>query len=575
MLASPRTGYNRAVGIFAASHYALAGLTGFLAVVHLALAVARRERIHVWTAMAFVGWVVVTLAIARSSVAGGGEYSLAVHFALGLPSSVCLWFGALFMAWDHHRRGMTRARWAVVAGIAAVIAARTVEVPLAIQAAPGPLSWEDIHNAMALWTAGPFFVVSMGVCAAWLVAGYRAAQKQGPGIALLLAIPALVVLADLVWEVALTFELVQGPTLIGFDAVVFVFYSTSVVALGYAQAKDEDELETRYQIVRKVAEGGMGALYLAVRKGPAGFERQVAVKTILRPDDDRDQDRFLVEAKVAAQLSHPNIVSVFDLGQTKNGWFMAMEFLDGVSVAEFLRQAVHKKRPVPIHVVATVGERVCRGLSHAHQRGVIHRDISPQNIMITFTGDIKIIDFGIAKLSNQDAPAAPLQFIDTVDTQKTKGMIGKLRYMSPERWKGETATIRSDLYALMIVLFEMVAQDYPFDGDNAKARAKNLMSGALRPIKRLRPDCPEAWVTFFAQGLSPDPVRQFSSAEVLGEQLVTLREQQPPASLEALMQDLFKERLAGQAPVVDDQAAFAPTEPVEHDTVTAATLDLG
>ncbi|MFK8002819.1 MAG: serine/threonine-protein kinase [Polyangiales bacterium] len=215
-----------------------------------------------------------------------------------------------------------------------------------------------------------------------------------------------------------------------------------------------------YELVKELKAGGMARLYVGRREGPGGFSRYLALKTVHAhlAHDETFIQMFLDEARLAAQLSHPNIVQVEDLGEVDGVYFMAMELIRGVSLFQILKSAVKSQEPVPPRVTVQIGMEVAAGLHAAHTAigndgqplGVVHRDVSPQNIMVSWSGQVKLLDFGIAKAHGTATSG---------DTLK-----GKLKYMPPEQARGRAVDARADQYALGVVLWESVTSRRRFRG---------------------------------------------------------------------------------------------------------------
>ena len=215
----------------------------------------------------------------------------------------------------------------------------------------------------------------------------------------------------------------------------------------------------KYTLLRKLATGGMAELFLALQKSVAGFEKLLVIKRIL-PQMNQDANfiaMLLQEARVAATLSHPNIVQIFDVGEIDGVFYIAMEHVHGEDIRSIVRQMAAKKYPeFPREHALAIVLGVCAGLAYAHEKRdldgaplhIVHRDVSPQNIVVTFSGDIKLVDFGIAKS-------------DSISLSQTKSgrLKGKGPYMSPEQALGEPVDARSDLFSAGVVLFELTTGD--------------------------------------------------------------------------------------------------------------------
>lgn len=207
-------------------------------------------------------------------------------------------------------------------------------------------------------------------------------------------------------------------------------------------------------VIKKLAEGGMGAVYLAEQYGAEGFSKTVALKVIRREllEDDESVKMFLDEAKLVADLIHPNIVQVYHLAEYKGRYFVVMEYVHSITSREFNMRHVEKGRQIPIDLAAFIVSRVCRGLYYAHRKtdrkgrhlGIVHRDVTPTNVLIDFRGNVKLSDFGIAKALTMRIP------------DEKKIIMGKLPYLSPEQARGQGTDHRSDIYSLGLCLHELL-----------------------------------------------------------------------------------------------------------------------
>jgi len=244
----------------------------------------------------------------------------------------------------------------------------------------------------------------------------------------------------------------------------------------------------KYLLVRKLAEGGMAEIFLAKQVGLEGFEKNVVIKRML-PHLSSAADfvaMFLDEARLAASLQHPNIVQITDLGLADGCYFICMEHLAGEDLAAALRVARKRARPIPLTLVLRVIAEAGQGLHFAHQAvdaqgrplRLVHRDVSPSNIFITYSGQVKMLDFGIAKAESRVATT-------------TAGVVkGKYMYMSPEQARGDAVDSRSDVFALGVALYESLTGVKPFARDNDLAVLKAVLEGAYQPVRVLRPDLP-------------------------------------------------------------------------------------
>ena len=249
----------------------------------------------------------------------------------------------------------------------------------------------------------------------------------------------------------------------------------------------------QYEILEKIASGGMADAFKARRSGVEGFQKIVAIKKILPHLADNEQfiAMFADEAKLAAQLSHPNIIHIFDLGKIEaGGYFIAMEHVDGRDLRGILQTAREVATPIPVPLAIYIASKIASALDYAHRRrdadgrelGIVHRDVSPQNILISYEGDIKLCDFGIAKAASK------------ASTTQSGALKGKVQYMSPEQAWGRPIDRRSDLFSLGSVLFEMLTGEPLFRGDNdlnllEKVRAAVAPAPSAQPGSAEEPGC--------------------------------------------------------------------------------------
>lgn len=255
-------------------------------------------------------------------------------------------------------------------------------------------------------------------------------------------------------------------------------------------------LDNRYELERKIGEGGMARVYVG---RDLRLNRRVAIK-VLHSHYGSDSDfinRFQHEAHAAAILSHPNVVDVYDVGQDNNIHYIVMEYVDGSD----LKALINREAPLAIDRAVAIAEAVARGLEAAHQMGLVHRDIKPQNIIVAPDGHVRITDFGIAK-----------SHLSTALTE-TGVTFGTVDYISPEQAQGQPATPRSDIYALGVTLYEMLTGRLPFSGDNAVAVAMQHVNSPPTPPRRLNPQIPPQLEAVVLQALAKDPARRPGSAQ--------------------------------------------------------------
>ena len=306
----------------------------------------------------------------------------------------------------------------------------------------------------------------------------------------------------------------------------------------------------KYTLIRKLASGGMAELFLAIQKSVAGFEKLLVIKRIL-PSMNQDRafiEMLLHEARIAATLSHPNIVQIFDVGQTDGQYFIAMEHVHGEDLRSIVRQM--KKKGVfefPIEHALAIVLGMCAGLSYAHERrdldgtplNIVHRDISPQNVVVTFTGDVKIVDFGIAKSDSRVG-----------ESTKSGKLKGKVPYMSPEQARGEPVDARSDVFSTGVMLFELTTGKRLFKGQSEYETLRLICERDYPRPSDVRPDYPEGLEPIVMKALAKDREQRYQSArEMQADIEAFVRRHQIAVSniaLNQFMQMLFEEKLAIQ-----------------------------
>jgi serine/threonine protein kinase len=308
-----------------------------------------------------------------------------------------------------------------------------------------------------------------------------------------------------------------------------------------------------YRLLERVAVGGMAEVFKAKRSGVEGFEKVVAVKRILPHLSDNKEfvDMFVDEAKMVAGLTHPNIVQIFDLGRIDKSYYIAMEYVQGRDLRSILRRARERGARLPLDLCALVASRVCSALEYAHRkkddRGqpmmTVHRDISPQNILISFEGDVKLTDFGIAKAASK------------ATVTEAGALRGKLLYMSPEQAWGKPMDRRSDLFSLGIVFYEMVTDHKPFLGSSEVSILETVRECKVAPPRTLNGDIPPALERVVMKALERDPERRYQDAGEMSRDLeAAILENPPPptaAALARFMETLYEPR-EREATVVDE-----------------------
>jgi eukaryotic-like serine/threonine-protein kinase len=270
----------------------------------------------------------------------------------------------------------------------------------------------------------------------------------------------------------------------------------------------------RYEIRSKIGEGGMGEVYLAE---DTQLGRHVAIK-LLPPEtisDDHARKRLVREARAAATLDHPNICSIYEVGEADGRSFIAMQYIEGETL-----EARIKRKPLELKESLALASQIADALAEAHAHGIIHRDIKPANIMITSRGQAKVMDFGLAKV----VAGAIDSEAETQTLLTTPGAIlGTVPYMSPEQLRGEVVDARSDLFSFGVVLYEILSGRQPFASESAAASASAILTHEPPPLARFAPDTPDELQRIVRKGLEKDRERRYQSAHDLSIDLVNLQ----------------------------------------------------
>ena len=299
-------------------------------------------------------------------------------------------------------------------------------------------------------------------------------------------------------------------------------------------------LDNRYEILELIGRGGMANVYKAKCHR---LDRLVAVK-ILHSDLAQNADfrrRFMDESRAVAQLSHPNIVSVYDVSCSDDVDYIVMELIDGVTLKQYMERRGQMDWREALHFIT----QIMRGLSHAHSRGVIHRDIKPQNIMVLRDGSVKVADFGIACLANQGQTL-------------TQEALGSVHYISPEQARGDRIDARSDIYSAGVVLYEMLTGRLPFEGDSAVSVAIQHLSSVPLAPRDIDPSIPEPLELICMKAMNSDPNKRYASADAMIEDLEKFR-RDPSVDMDYIRQELT-------APAADTE----PTMPLPTAQVASA-----
>jgi serine/threonine-protein kinase len=266
----------------------------------------------------------------------------------------------------------------------------------------------------------------------------------------------------------------------------------------------------KYTLLNRIAVGGMAEVFLARQEGLEGFEKTICIKRI-RPHLSSQASfvrMFLNEAKLAAQLNHPNIVQIYDLGRVNDSYFIAMEYISGRDMSRIIPKAEKAGISFPMIYALRIASNVCEGLYFAHTKtdaygnplNIVHRDITPENILVSFSGTVKIVDFGIAKANSQ------------LEQTRAGEIKGKLSYMSPEQCMGHTLDARSDIFSFGSVIYEWITGYKLFTGENEMAILKSIIDGKIYPPSYFKEDVPEAVERILMKALEKDKTKRYQSA---------------------------------------------------------------
>ena len=281
-------------------------------------------------------------------------------------------------------------------------------------------------------------------------------------------------------------------------------------------------LDNRYEILERIGTGGMAIVYKAKCHR---LNRLVAIK-ILKSDLAQNEEfrrRFNAESQAVAQLSHPNIVSVYDVSRGGDMEYIVMELIDGITLKQYMEKRGQLNWRESLHFIT----QIMRGLSHAHSRGIIHRDIKPQNIMVLRDGSVKVADFGIACLA------------DSAQTL-TQEALGSVHYISPEQARGDRPDARSDIYSSGVVLYEMLTGRLPFEGESAVSVAIQHLSSIPLAPREINPDIPEQLELICMKAMAPDLEHRYQSADAMIADLEAFRKN-PEVEMKFDLSDLRPE----------------------------------
>jgi serine/threonine protein kinase len=314
----------------------------------------------------------------------------------------------------------------------------------------------------------------------------------------------------------------------------------------------------KYELLDRIEVGGFAEVHRARLRGYDGFERLVAIKRVLPhiADDRTFVEMFIEEAKLAVRLRHPNIAQILELGQTEGTYFIAMEYVHGKDLRAIWRRQREISRPLPIPIVVFILLKVCDALHYAHcatddqgkPLNIIHRDVSPQNVLVSFSGEVKVIDFGLAKAAGRAS-------------RTQVGVVkGKLAYLAPEQARGKPLDRRTDVYASGICLWEMLTRERLFSRTSDVETVKAIQAGDVQRPRDVDPSIPKDLEKIVLKSLAKDPAKRFQSAQELADALEQfLRRSRQAVSLRSLqgyMRESFPDDVDLVLPDAEGTAPF-------------------
>jgi len=275
--------------------------------------------------------------------------------------------------------------------------------------------------------------------------------------------------------------------------------------------------QQRYRVIEKIASGGMAEVFRAESAGLEGFKKTVAIKRVLPHLAQKKEfiGMFLDEARLSATLSHSNVVQVFDIGVGDETYFIVMEYVDGANLKSVIEHRKQINQPLAVEAACMIALKTCEGLAYAHEvqdalgqpLGIVHRDVSPPNVLITRHGEVKVVDFGLAKANSQLESSEP-------------GIIkGKFSYLSPEAAQGEEVDLRTDIFATGIILWEMITGHRLFMGDTDLGTVRAVQAARVPPLSQYVKDVPGALEQIIGHALARDPKARYQSAREFGRDL--------------------------------------------------------
>jgi serine/threonine-protein kinase len=279
----------------------------------------------------------------------------------------------------------------------------------------------------------------------------------------------------------------------------------------------EAKAQNRYRVIERLESGGMAEVFRGKAESLAGFKKQVAIKRVLPhlAQNEKFIRMFLDEARLCARLNHANIVQVFDIGHVENTYFIVMEFVDGVNLKAVIEHMKKRNHPVPIPAAVYMAMQICNGLQYAHDLtdndgntlNIVHRDMSPPNVLISKRGEVKIVDFGLAKAAMS---------VEKTDPGVVKGKFG---YLAPETASGKEADPQADIFAVGIILWEMLAGRRLFMGESDFQTVKAVQQANIPSLKKINPQVHDDLEQIINKSLARDKATRHKTAEALAEDL--------------------------------------------------------
>ena len=286
-------------------------------------------------------------------------------------------------------------------------------------------------------------------------------------------------------------------------------------------------IDGKYELVEIAGSGGMATVWRATQRGAAGFQRAVAIKRIKEnvAMDPKFRDMFVEEARVSAELMHPNVVQIYDFGDAGGRYYLVMEWVEGLALSRYLNTLTELGNLPPWHLIAGIAIEAAKGLSAAHERldaygnpsPIFHRDVTPQNILLGANGTVKLTDFGLARATDRARMTAP-------DIIK-----GKVGYLAPEMTQQKAANARTDIYALGVVLWQALAGRKLFAGKDDIEIFIAASRGEIPPVAELRPDVPHRFAAIVERALARDPEDRFQNALQMHRVIARLLRDTPEA----------------------------------------------